>query len=392
MKILVAHNRYQLAGGEDTVVAEEMRMLVAHGHSVELHSADNDAIAGAKAQALTAIRSFYSRPSYDRLSAHIDAFQPDILHVHNFFPTLSPSIYFAAEHHRVPVVQTLHNYRLLCAGAYLFREGKPCEQCLDKHSFLPAVEHACYRGSRPGSAIVGGVTALHNTLGTWKNRIDRYIMLTRFSAQKLGEHLIPAEKIRLKPNFVPDLGIGAGDGNFILFVGRLSPEKGLATILEADRLGTLALPIHIAGDGPLADEVAKACERPGSRLTYLGRRSRPEVMDLMKRATALLVPSLWYEGFPMVMVEALSFGLPILSSRIGGLPEIVEEGVSGLLFEPGNPAALSGTIDQLASQVDLPAMRQQARRRFEEQYTEDKNHQMLIDIYNEAIDEKKRAG
>lgn len=393
MRILVAHNRYQLAGGEDIVASEEVRMLADRGNTIELHVVDNDSITGVEARALTAIRSFYSKPSYNSLTQRIAAFRPDVLHVHNFFPTLSPSIYFAAADNRIPVVQTLHNYRLLCAGSYLFREGKTCEECLEKRSFLPGVKHACYRGSRVGSAVVGAVTSVHSALGTWKNRIDRYITLTQFSAQKLGEHLIPPDKIRIKPNFVRDQGIGSGKGGFVLFVGRLSPEKGLSTILSADQASTLPLPIHIAGDGPLVDEIVQAAARPGSRLTYLGRRMRDDIMNLMRSATALVVPSLWYEGFPMVMVEALSFGLPILCSRVGGLPEIVQENSSGLLFEPGNPTSLRAALEQLAAQPDLlPAMRQAARRRFEQHYTEHKNLAMLIDIYDEAIATKAAEG
>ena len=386
MRILVAHNRYQHAGGEDTVVAQEVRMLQERGHSVHQYTIDNDGITGVWQQALVAGRSFYSRPASREVSDLLASFQPEILHVHNFFPSISPAIFFAAGKYHVPVVQTLHNYRLLCANAMLFRDGRPCEACSVSHSFLPGVVHACYRGSRAGSAIVGAATSLHAVLGTWSNRIDRYIALTQFAAQKLGNDRVPAEKIRIKPNFVPDRGYGEGQGGFALYAGRLTPEKGLRTILAADRLGNLPLPIHIAGDGPLRVEIEQACARPGSRLIYLGQLPRSQVVEQMKRATVLLVPSLWYEGFPMVMVEALSFGLPIIASRIGGLPEMVQDGHSGLLFEPGDPSALLQTLCTFVRDTSrIEAMREASRCQFDSHYTEQKNYEILIEIYGELL-------
>jgi glycosyltransferase involved in cell wall biosynthesis len=336
-----------------------------------------------------AARSFYSRPASREISNLLASFQPEILHVHNFFPSISPAIFFAAGKYRVPVVQTLHNYRLLCANAMLFRDGRPCEACPVGHSFLPGVIHACYRGSRAGSALIGASTSVHAALGTWSNRIDRYIALTQFAARKLGNDRIPAEKIRIKPNFVPDRGHGLGRGGFALYVGRLSPEKGLETILAADHLGHLPLPVHIAGDGPLLAEIERACARPGSRLIYLGRLPRSQVIEQMKNATVLLVPSLWYEGFPMVMVEALSFGLPIIAARIGGLPEIVQDGHSGLLFEPGDPSALRQALGSFVSDTNrVDAMRQASRRLFDLHYTEPKNYEILMGIYNELLDSR----
>ena len=387
MKILVAHNQYQYAGGEDIVVAEEVRMLQQRGHSVHQYTVNNDGISGVWRQTVVAVRSFYSRPALREISNLLASFQPDILHVHNFFPSISPAIFFAAGKYRVPVVQTLHNYRLICANAMLFRDERPCEDCTAGNSFLPGVIHACYRGSRVGSAIVGASTSVHAALGTWSNRIDRYIALTQFAARQLGNGRIPAEKIRIKPNFAPDRGYGQGQGGFALYVGRLSSEKGLETILAADRLGHLPIPVHIAGDGPLLTEIERACARPGSRLIYLGRLPRSEVVEQMKRAAALLVPSLWYEGFPMVIVEALSCGLPIIASRIGGLPEMVQDGHSGLLFEPGDPSALLQALRNFVSDTSgIEAKRQASRDQFDRHYTEQKNYETLVEIYRELLD------
>jgi glycosyltransferase involved in cell wall biosynthesis len=251
------------------------------------------------------------------------------------------------------------------------------------------VIHGCYRGSRVGSAIVGASTSIHDALGTWSNRIDRYIALTQFAAWKLGSDRIPAEKIRIKPNFVPDCGYGHGQGSFALYVGRLSSEKGLETILAADRLGHLPLPVHIAGEGPLLAEIKHACARPDSRLIYLGRLTRSQVVEQMKCAAVLLVPSLWYEGFPMVIVEALSFGLPIIASRIGGLPEMVQDGHPGLLFEPGDPSALLQALRTFVSDTSsIEAMRQASRAQFDRHYTEQKNYETLTEIYSEVLNDR----
>jgi glycosyltransferase involved in cell wall biosynthesis len=387
IKILVAHNRYQQAGGEDSVVAEEVRMLEQRGHIVHQYSVDNDDIIGAWRKTVTAVRSFYSRTTFQEISNLFASFQPDILHVHNFFPNISPAILFAANKYRVPVVQTLHNYRLLCASATFFREDRPCEDCVSSGSFLPGVMHACYRGSRVGSAAVGASTFVHTALGTWSNRVDRYISLTQFAAQKFGQQRIPAEKIRVKPNFAPDRGRGTGKGGFALYVGRLSSEKGIKTILAADNVGKLPIPIHIVGDGPLRHDVERACSRPGSQLIYLGKMQRPQVVEQMQKAVVLLVPSVCYEGFPMAIVEGFSFGLPVIVSRIGGLPEIVKDGHSGLLFEPGDPSALLEALCKFVSGANrIECMREAAREQFDDHYTEQKNYGILMDIYGELLD------
>ena len=386
LRILIAHNRYQQAGGEDAVVSQEMEMLSSRGHKVELLSTDNHDIVDGKSQVVAAFRSFYSLPSYNLTKVKIRAFRPDILHVHNIVPSLSPAIYYAANEASIPVVQTLHNYRLVCANAQLFRAGKPCEECVTSRSFLPGVKHACYRNSRLGSAVVGAGTALHSTLGTWRDRVDRYIVLSSFAEHKLAGSRVPQQKMRIKPNFTGDRGIGSGDGGYALFVGRLREEKGLETLLAADRAGSLPLPIYIAGDGPMLQEVQAACSRPGSQLRCLGRKSREEVIELMKRASVLVIPSLWHETFGMVAIEALATGLPVVASRMGALPDIVEEGISGLLYQAGDA---SGMTDALRWIVDYPnkvaTMRTGARDRYLERYSEEANYSQLLQIYEELL-------
>ena len=386
MRILVAHNRYQQRGGEDAVVANEIRMLAEHGHEVDYLSEDNESIRGVKERVFAAGRAFYSTHSARSIAARIDSFRPDIVHVHNFFATLSPSIFFAANEKRVPVALTLHNYRLVCANALLYRDGHPCEECVDRRTFLPGVLHACYRSSRIGSAVVGGSMALHAAAGTWQKRVDRYIALTAFAARKISGYRVPMERIRVKPNFTSDLGEGTGGGGFALFAGRLSQEKGIQILIEADAKGLLPMPVHLVGDGPMDEILQQAATRQGTRLRPIGVKSREDLQKLMQRATVLVVPSIWYEGFPVVCVEALAAGLPILCSRIGGLPEIVEDGISGRLFPPGDAVALAYEMSRFVDGSDkLQTMRRAARKRYEENYSAERNYTMLIDIYRELI-------
>ena len=362
-------------------------MLRRRSHAVEVLGFDNETIAGVGGSLTAAASAIYSIPASRRVSAAFESFRPELLHVHNSIPTLSPSVFFSASGAGVPVVQTLHNYRLICANAQLFRAGQVCELCVENRSMWPGVRFGCYRGSRLGSAVVGGSMAIQSMLGTWERRVARYIALSEFAAAKLSEFRLPREKIRLKPNSVPDRGTGEGLGGYGLFVGRLSEEKGLETLLTADRLGCLPMPVRIAGDGPLRGKIEESCARQGSRLVFCGSKSEAEVQQLMKNAMVLLVPSLWYEGFPMVMVEAMSLGLPVLASCIGGLPEIVEDGVSGMLHKPGDAEALLHALREMAEQpaAARAAMRAAARARYLDRYAEQVNYAQLMKIYAEAI-------
>lgn len=374
------------------MVSAESAMLARHGHRVEELLFDNEAIQSGPTQVCAALSSFFSLPAYTRASRLLERFQPDVLHVHNFLPRLSPSIFFAGQRARTPVVQTLHNYRVVCANALLFRDGKVCEECLDTGSFLPGIKNACYRGSRIGGAVVGGSMALHAKVGTWSQRVERYIVLTEFAASKLSSRL-PPQRIRVKPNFVPDCGTGDGTGDYLLFVGRLSEEKGLRTLLAADRLGQLPFPVLIIGDGPLQGVVEETCARPGSRLKLVGCQSADQVLQWMKHAGALLVPSACYEGFPMTIVEAFSVGLPVIASRIGGLPEIVDRHC-GMLHEASDPKSLFDTIQAFSrvEPAEILGMRRSARARYLQRYSEPGNYAQLMGIYAEAIRGKASPG
>lgn len=316
----------------------------------------------------------------------VAAHQPDVAHFHNTFMMLSPSVYYACKDAGVPVVQTLHNYRLLCPSAILYRHGRVCEACAGRAVAWPGVQHACYRGSAAATAVTAGMLTVHRLLGTWARAVDRYIAITEFARRKFVEAGLPAEKVVVKPNFLDvDPGTGEHDGGYCLFVGRLTEEKGVRTLLAAWRLLGGRVPLKIAGDGPLAPEVAAAAAAAPS-IEWVGPRSRAEVVALMKRAALLICPSVWYEGgSPMVVVEAFATGLPVVSSRLGGMAESVTDGHTGLHFTPGDAADLAARVEwAVADAGRLRQMGRNAREEFEARYTAERNYERLLAIYEEA--------
>jgi glycosyltransferase involved in cell wall biosynthesis len=385
--VLILHNRYQFAGGEDAVVRQESEMLTAAGIAVEVFITDNDGIVSASSQLRAARDAFYSRNSYRLAAQRIAAFRPDVVHVHNFLPRLSPSVYDAALDSHCAVVQSLHNYRLLCVNAQLFRNGSPCEKCVGRTLAFPGVLHKCYRGSGGASAVVAGMTAAHRVRGTWRNRVHRYIAVSEFARELfIRSKTVPADRIVVKPNPVADPGIGRGDGNHFLFAGRLSPEKGIRVLLQAAALqGGLGLPLKIAGDGPLKSEVlAAAATQPN--IEYLGSCDRTTIAGLMQRATALIFPSICYETFGLTIAEAFAAGTPAIASNLGVAAETVIERENGLLFEAGNPKALQSAAAALLASPGLIAhLRRGARSTYEQRYTTDKNLAALLDVYDQAL-------
>jgi glycosyltransferase involved in cell wall biosynthesis len=386
VKVLLLHNYYQQPGGEDIVVEQEKALLESKGHRVRLLTAHNDAIYGVAARCQAALGSIYSPHSKKQVGREIRSFQPDIVHVHNFFPLLSPSVYDACKANGVPVVQTLHNFRLICPSALLFREGKPCDLCVGKRVPWPAIQHACYRDSRTGSAAITAMLAVHHRRGTWNSSVDAYITLTNFSRQKLIAGKLPADRLFVKPNFLlPDPGRRRPPGTYALFVGRLSPEKGIRTLLSAWARLSGNKKLKIVGTGPLEQLVRDAdCS---SRIHLLGYQTQAAVVELMKGAAFVLLPSEWYECFPRVLVESFAIGRPVVASRLGSLAELVDHGRTGVLFKPGDPQALADAIEWMFSHpMELEQMSQAAREEFEAKYTADRNYEQLVEIYQYALD------
>jgi glycosyltransferase involved in cell wall biosynthesis len=384
MKVLLVHNSYQQPGGEDRVFALEADMLRAHGHEVLVYHAHNDEVKGKNPLSLFA-DTIWNSKVYFKIRDLIRRARPEILHAHNTFPLISPAVFHAAEQERVPVVQTLHNFRLLCPSATFFRAGRVCEDCVKTVVPWPGVLHACYRDSVPASAATAAMLTIHRALQTWEKKIAVYISLTDFARSKFIEGGLPAEKVVVKPNFVhPDPGLGGGDGGYALFVGRLTPEKGISTLLEAwSRLGK-TFPLEIAGDGPLAPQVAKAVEQ-NSGIRWLGWLPRDQVLERMKHASVLIVPSIWYEAFPMVIVEAFALGLPVIVSKLGSMSCVVDHGRTGLHFAAGDALGLVAQVQNFRGHYEESVyMRQQARLEFETKYTSEHNYGQLIQIYDRA--------
>jgi glycosyltransferase involved in cell wall biosynthesis len=386
MRIVVAHNYYQQPGGEDACVAAEMAMLEAHGHEVVLFALDNDAIEGIGRLDL-AVRTVWSRPAAVALERRLRQHRAQIVHFHNTFPLLSPAAYYAARRAGAAVVQTLHNFRICCPNALLFRDGAPCESCLGRSFAWPGVLRKCYRGSRLATVAAATTSSLHKLIGTWSRCIDVYVALSCFSRARLIQGGLPAARIAVKPNFVfPDPGAGTGTGSAAVFVGRLSHEKGLDVVLAAWRRLDCNMRLQIIGDGPLSGMVTAAAQANPS-IQWLGRMPPERVYDRLGEAAFCIVSSQCYENFPRVIVEAFAKGTPVIASRLGGMAEIVEHGRNGLLFAPGDAAGLAHDVSRLASDPFwLARMRRAARQDYEERYTARANHDMLTAIYSAAIE------
>jgi len=383
VKLLLVHNSYRHPGGEDQVFASELELLATHGHDVVRYTAHNDAV-GQLSKLNLGLRTIWSGTAYREMRAILRRERPQIVHVHNTLPLLSPAVYYAARAARVPVVQTLHNYRLLCPKAVLLREQRVCEDCLGRLLPWPAIVHACYRESRGATSAVVAMLSVHRLLGTWTRHVTRYIALTEFMRQKFIAGGFPAEQIVVKPNFVaPDPGVGNHTGRFALFVGRLSPEKGLRTLLQAwEHLGD-RVPLKVVGEGPLQDLAHGS--PPG--ITWLGRLRREQAVALMKEASVLAFPSECYEAFPTTIAEAFAAGLPVVASRLGAMAEIVQDRQTGLLFDPGDAMDLATKITwALDHPGELTEMGRRAREEYETKYTAERNHDLVCAIYRGVLD------
>lgn len=389
MRILMAHNFYQQAGGEDQSFAAEISLLESYGHTVYPYTVHNNII-NEMSNLDVAKRTFWNQESYREIRDLIRKEEIEIAHFQNTFPLISPSAYYAAQAEGVAVVQSIRNYRLFCANALFFRDGKVCEQCMKKTIAWPAIHHACYRDSRLGSSVLVGMNLTHRLIGTWRNAINRYITLTEFGRNKLIEGGIPKELICVKPNFViPDPGMGHAPKDYALFVGRLTEEKGIHTLLKAWEEQPFEMALKIVGDGPLKKEVLEASETNPS-IQYLGQIPNQNILELMKNAYVLVFPSQWYEGFPRVIVEAFAVGLPVISSNLGSMSTIVTHGKTGLHFMAGNSEDLVVQLRNIRANVDLyKVMRMNARQDYETKYTIENNYQQLMRIYSDALEHKK---
>lgn len=399
LKIITVHNRYVQPGGEDQVFESEARLLLDHGHWVTQVQEQTTYPDGIVKKLGVAMDCIWSRAWYEKFRETLRKSRPDVVHIHNFFPLISPSIYYACRREGVPVVQTLHNYRLLCSNAELYRDGKVCEECLH-HGLQRGVRYGCYQGSKLGTAALSLMVGVHRRLRTWTNLVDCYIALTEFAKRKLVEGGLPFDRIRVKPNFVlPDPGSKwkhvrpneNTSGGYALFVGRLVQAKGVFTLMKAwEQLPEI--PLQIAGDGPCREQLEapiKAGKVPS--VNYLGRLARPVTLETMKGARFLVFPSEWYEGFPVTIAESFASGVPVICSSLGSMQEIVEEAKTGLHFEAGNAEDLAAKVRWAWQHpAEMDAMGRNARQEFEKKYTAARNIEMLEEIYDLAMTGRHR--
>jgi glycosyltransferase involved in cell wall biosynthesis len=424
MTILVVHNRYRVRGGEDGVFETECRLLEEAGHKVVRYEKDNRDIPDRGGRLGLALRTIWNPRTYCEIRAIIRAERPDVVHCHNTFPLISPSIYWAAARAGVPVVQTLHNYRLACLNGYLFRDGHVCEDCLGRAPWR-GVCRRCYRDSRAQSAVAAATLLVHRLLGTYRRKVARYIALTGFARDKFIAMCLPAGKISVKPNaFAVDGGKRAGlpatvassDPQSdnpetrnpetpapplrVVYLGRLSPEKGVDVLLrawalicrEADGRASCeaAAPpprpsLEVIGSGPEEGPLRSLADSLGisSSVSFLGALPRDEALAVLSSASLLVLPSLCYETFGLTILEAASQGVPAVATNIGGQSALVQDGVTGRLVPPSDPAALAASLhDLFADPAALRRMGDAARAAFEaSDCRPDRNLARLLEIY-----------
>jgi glycosyltransferase involved in cell wall biosynthesis len=388
MKILLVHNSYREPGGEDVVFEEEAQLLERAGHTVIQYKRSNQELDGwgGFKNATVVVRMPWAPDARRDIADLLRIEKPDLAHIHNTFLMISPSIYWACRAAAVPVVQTLHNFRLLCPAATFFRDGRVCEEC-EEQSLWSGVRHACYHESRATTAAVALMLSLHRWIDTSATMVDRYIALSNFALQKFAAGGLPETKLSVKPNFIgEDPGERVEDGDFALFVGRLGENKGVkALILAWERLAN-PVPLLVLGDGPLrAGLEIEASRHSGSRITFAGQVARTNVIGAMRRARFLVCPSECYENFPMSFIEAFACGVPVICSRLGAMKEIVVDGQTGLHFTAGDPDDLAKIIDWAwTNPHEMVRMGRNARREYETKYTAQRNYEMLMEIYRRA--------
>ena len=384
MRIIQLHTRYRQAGGEDSVVQAEYDALTAAGHDVAQHLAHNPTEPAAAVAALAG--SMWNPRAARRAVTTLGGVRPDVAHVHNTWFALSPSVLAPLRAKRVPVVMTMHNYRLACANSLLLRDGAPCESCLDRGPW-PAVQHRCYRNSTLMSAVSATGIAVHRRVGTWPRLVDRFVVLSDFARSRFIRAGLPEDRMVRGSNFVGDPGPRAAPpsmSNVVLFVGRISAEKGLHVLLEAWRQAApVGLRLEIIGDGPAHDELQLAHAHTDA-VTFHGRLSGAEVMRRLLMARTLVIPSIWYEGQPVTALEGMAAGTPLLVSQIGGLPEVLGSAPAGTTFPPGDVDGLAEHLGGLTDDALVDARGAAARERYLSRYTVPTAVARLEAIYEEA--------
>lgn len=392
MRVLLVHNYYRSGapGGEDIVFEQESKLLEAAGHEVHRYTRSNDEMDEHKIS--DKARVFWqlqrSRRTFLELGRLIRHVRPQVAHFHNVFPLISASGYQACHAEKVPVVQTVHNYRLTCATGIHFHAGAVCERCTPGNPWS-AVKFGCYRNSRSASLAVAASIFRNYFSGVNRRFVHRYIALTKFSANRLIASGVSPEKIKIRPNFVEIDSFADTQevrGNTFVFAGRLSQEKGLFWLLNAwSQLREFRL--LVVGDGPLRAELESICLQQSLPVQFLGLIDRESLIKLLHTASGAIIPSLCFEGgVPLTLLEAMGAGAPVIASRIGGIPEFIMHGKHGLLVDPGSEVDLSAAVRRIATDSSLRnSMRREAKLQVARECGREKSLQTLIDIYSNVI-------
>lgn len=393
MRILLVHNYYRRGnpGGEDFVFEQERDLLQEAGHSVLCYTRSNDEVSEDRTadRVRVALGMQRSRRTRREMRSLIAEFLPDVAHFHNTFPLISLSAYLVCKELRVPIVQTLHNYRYSCAAATHFRKGGACEACSVLNP-LPAAINRCYRSSFLGSSAVALMMLRNDLSGVFRSCVTRFVVMTEFARLRLERFGVDPGQIFIKPNFVQlNAEPHQSTKSFCLFAGRLSDEKGLWVLLDAWRK-LPDVPLKIVGDGPLAVALQDVCRQEGLTVEFLGMQSRGTVARLMQEARALVFPSLWYECMPLTILEAWAAGAPVIASDLGAMSEMISDGKNGLLFRAGSSDDLVEKVRLITSDSALAeSISTVARRLAVARHGRNENLDLLHEVYRQAIADRE---
>lgn len=387
--VLMAHNYYQVPGGEDTVFHNEVNMLEKNGHKVTKYTRHNDEIkSGVLSKLKLGIDTIFSFKTYKEVKKLIDENDIDVVHVHNTLPLISPSIYYAARAKKVPVVQTIHNFRLLCPGATFTRNGEICEDCISK-GLGQSLKHRCYRGSLAQTFIMYAMLKLHRIIGTYDN--INYITLTEFNKNKLLSLVKDKSKIYVKPNFVEKRDkVERVLEDYFVYIGRLDDIKGINLLVEAWKEIDKNIDLYVIGTGPEEEKVTKFIEENNiTNIKLLGFMQREEAFEIIQKSRSIIVPSKWYEGFPMTIAESFSLGVPVIGSKVGNIQSIIEDENNGVLFEMNSREQLKEVVENtFYNKEKNTLLGENAYKVFNVKYTDIENYKNLKEIYTGLVGEK----
>lgn len=382
MKVLMLHNRYKISGGEDVSTEAEYTLLKKNGVHIEVMYLTNDTIERQGKIAL-ALNTIWSKKYYKEILEKIKNEKYDIIHVQNFFPQFSPSIFYAAKKAKTKIIMSVRNYRLICPNGLMYVNHNICDSCVG-HTFpVAGILKKCYRDSYSASAVTASMLSVHNLKDTWNKQLDGYICISEFVKKQLQRGGISEPTLYVKYNFVStELPPNFSSGNEYVYAGRLSTEKGIDILLEAFKGSTRLL--KIIGDGPLQQEVLDAAAA-NPNIKYLNKQPLLETYKVISQAKALIFPSKWHEPFGRTIVESFAHGTPVIGSALGGVTELVRDEYNGFLFDTQEPLALSKALDKFEQSKDPGKMRENAYASYKDKFGPESNFEQLMLVYESVL-------